>query len=79
MKMAELPGTIYSPLSENIKTKAMRITSTSSLMMDIEAMEVGETIVVPTGYFARNLNQKHGLGTYSSKKMGDRHYLTRNK
>lgn len=79
MRMADLPGTIYSPLAENTKTKVMRVTSTSSLMLDIAAMEIGDTIVVPGGHFARNLNQKHGLGTFSNKKMGGRYYLTKNK
>lgn len=79
MRMADLPGTIYSPLSDDGKTKVMRITSTSDTMLAVKAMEVGETILVPNGYFARNLNQKYGLGMYSSKKVGDRHYLTRNK
>lgn len=78
MKMADLPGRIVSPLGKPIKTKAQVAAASGRDTSDALNMEVGETIVVHSEGLARRLNQRHGLGMFSNKKVDGVNYLVRN-
>lgn len=76
MKMADLPGRIYSPI---MGERNVALRSNNRVRDGAADMKVGEEIPITSPRMVVRLNKQHGAGTFSRKTVDGQLYLVRNK
>ena len=74
MKMADLPGRVYSPIMGN---EAYIVNA--RVREGAASLKKGQRMEITQRRLAADMNRKHGIGTFSTVKEGGKLYIVRNK